>query len=346
MGRGASSIPVVDGHNDALQRVWRSGGSLRERSEEGQLDQPRMREGGIAAGFFAIFVPATDERPDWPAGFRRTSNGYELPLEAPLPAERGERIAAELAAIFARDLTPVLTVSDLERCLAGEEVGAILHLEGAEPIAPDLGNLESWRTRGMRSLGLAWSRLNAFGCGVPFRYPGTPDTGPGLTAAGRALVRACNELGIMIDLSHLTAAGFADVARLSDAPLVATHAAAHALTPIPRNLTDGQLGAVRDSGGLVGAFFDRTMTHPRAEIEADTPLDVLLDHIEHLVERMGVEHVALGSDYDGCTPIAAVGDASKVQTLFEGLAARGWPDDDLRALGHRNWLRVLRATWH
>jgi len=339
-------IPVVDGHNDALLRVWRSGGSLRDRSENGQLDLPRMREGGIAAGFFAIFVPATDERPDFSTLMRRTAEGYDIPLDTPLPAERGVRIAAELAAIFARDLKPVLTVSDLERCVAGEEIGAILHLEGAEPIAPDLGNLESWRELGMRSLGLAWSRPNAFACGVSFRYPGTADTGPGLTAAGRALVRACNELGVMLDLSHLTEAGFADVARLSDAPLVVTHTAAHALAPIPRNLTDAQLDAVRDSGGLVGAFFDRTMTHPRAEIEADTPLDVLLDHIEHLAGRMGVEHVALGSDYDGCTPIAAVGDASKVQTLLEGLAARGWPDDDLRALGHRNWLRVLRATWH
>ncbi len=338
-------IPVVDGHNDALLRVWRHGGSLRERSDDGQLDLPRMREGGIAAGFFAIFVPATDKRPDWSAAFRRTEDGYEVPLEGPLPAERCERIAAELAAIFARDLTPVLGISDLERCIAGEAVGGILHLEGAEPIAPDLANLEAWRERGMRSLGLAWSRPNAFACGVPFRYPGTPDEGPGLTAAGRALVHACNELGVMLDLSHLTEAGFLDVARLSDAPLVVTHTAAHALAPIPRNLTDVQLDAVRDSGGLVGAFFDRTMTHPRAEIEADTPLGVLLDHIEHLAERMGVDHVALGSDYDGCTPVAAVGDASKVQTLFEGLAGRGWPEDDLRALGHRNWLRVLGATW-
>lgn len=338
-------IPVVDGHNDALLRVWRNGGSLRERSEDGQLDLPRMREGGIAAGFFAIFVPGTDARPDYSVSLQRTADGYRIPLDPPLPPGRGRRIAAELAEIFARDLTPVLTVSDLERCVAGEDVGAILHLEGAEPIAPDLGNLESWHERGMRSLGLAWSRPNAFACGVPFGYPGTPDTGPGLTAAGRGLVRACNELGVMLDLSHLTEAGFTDVARLSDAPLVVTHTAANALTPIPRNLTDAQLDAVRDSGGLVGTFFDRTMTHPRAEIEADTPLDVLLDHVEHLAERMGVEHVALGSDYDGCTPVAAVGDASKVQTLIEGLAGRGWSEDDLRALGHRNWLRVLGATW-
>jgi len=340
-------IPVVDGHNDALLRVWRSGGSLADPSgDEGQLDVPRMREGGIAAGFFAMFVPAHDEKQDLFAAIARTEYGYELPPEPPLERERATRIAAELVAIFERDLTPVRTVSELERCIAGDAVGGVLHLEGAEPIAPDLANLAAWHERGLRSLGLVWSRPNAFGYGVPYRYPGTPDTGPGLTGPGLALVRACNELGVLVDLSHLDEAGFFDVARVSNAPLVATHTAAHALTPIPRNLLDTQLDAIRDSGGLVGAVFDRTMTHPRAEIDADTQLDVLLDQIEYLAGRMGIEHVALGSDFDGCMPIRALGDATKMQALLDGLAARGWPDGDLRALGHGNWLRVLRATWH
>ncbi len=338
-------IPVVDGHNDALLRVWRDGGSLLERDDDAQIDVPHMREGGVAAGFFAVYVPESDGPLDFWGSLIRSEDGYERPLDAPVGHARAARIAAELAAIFDRDLTPVLTISDLERCIAGDGVGAILHLEGAEPIAPDMSNLAEWHERGMRSLGIVWSRQNAFGQGVPFRYPGTPDTGPGLTEQGRALVRACNELGVMVDLAHLNEAGFLDVARLSTAPLVATHTAAHALAPIPRNLLDRQLDAVRDSGGIVGAVFDRTMTHPRAEIDADTQLDMLLDQIEHLTERMGIEHVALGSDYDGCRPIAAVGDAGKMQTLLEALAARGWGEDDLRALAHGNWVRVLGATW-
>ena len=178
-------IPVVDGHNDALLRVWRDGGSLRERSAEGSLDLPRMRAGGIAAGFFAIFVPATDEEPSDPrAAVARTADGYELPLEPRLPFERAVRVADELAAIAERDLELVRTVAELEACLAGETgPGAILHLEGAEPIEPGLGNLEAWAERGLRSVGIVWSRPNAFGHGVPFRFPGDPDTGPGLTAS-------------------------------------------------------------------------------------------------------------------------------------------------------------------
>ena len=339
-------IPVVDGHNDALLRAWRTGVSLRDRDDEGHLDVPRMRDGGIAAGFFAIFAPAEDDEPADPRSrVRATDDGYEVPMEEPVPFERAARIADETAAIAERDLFLVRSVADLKRCLAGEETGAILHFEGAEPIEPGLGNLEAWVERGLRSVGIVWSRPNAFGHGVPFRFPGTPDTGPGLTAAGRDLVGACNELGVMLDVAHLNQAGFDDVARLSSAPIVASHCGVHALCPIPRSLTDAQLDAIRASGGLVGIVFDSAMTRDDADLRPDTPLDVVIGHIEYVAERIGVDHVALGSDFDGCTPPQALDDATKVPALLDALAARGWGDDDLRALGHRNWLRVLAVTW-
>jgi len=332
-------IPVVDGHNDALLRVWRSGGSLRERSEEGHLDLPRMVEGGVAAGFFAIFVPAEDDEPADPrARIVPTAEGYEVPQEGPLPSARAERIAWELAALAERDLRLVRTVADLERCLAGEGTGAILHLEGAEPI----GDLDAWYERGLRSLGLVWSRPNAYGHGVPFRYPGGPDAGPGLTPAGRDLVRRCRDAGIVVDLAHLNERGFFDVAALDGAPLVVSHAGVHALCPVPRNLTDAQLDAIRDSDGLIGIVFDTVMTRPDGDLVLETPLDVVASHIRYVAERIGVRHVALGSDFDGCFPPAALGDVSKMQALLETLA---WSGDELRALAHGNWLRVVRESW-
>ena len=333
-------IPVVDGHNDALLRVWRDGGLLRERSDDGHLDLPRMREGGIAAGFFAIFVPADDERGDPRSRLVRTDDGYEVPQEGPLDLERAKRVAAELAALAARDLFLVRSVADLKRCLAGEETGAILHLEGAEPVD---GDLEAWYERGVRSLGLVWSRPNAYGYGVPFRFPGTPDTGAGLSERGKELVTDCNKLGILVDCAHLNERGFFDVARISQAPLVVTHAGAHAVCPIPRSLTDAELDAIRDSGGLVGIVFDTAMTRPDGELDPETPLDVIVSHIEYVAERIGVEHVALGSDFDGCHPPAALDDASKLPTLLELL---DWSEDETRALAHGNWLRVLSATWY
>lgn len=332
-------IPVVDGHNDALLRVWRHGGSLRDRSDDGHLDVPRMREGGIAAGFFAIFVPALGDEPADPrAAVVPTAGGYEVPQEAELPFERAARVADELAAIAERDLELVRTVDELERCVAGERTGAILHLEGAEPI----GDLEAWYERGLRSLGIVWSRPNAFGHGVPFRFPGSPDTGPGLTGRGRGLVQGCNELGIVVDCAHLTERGFFDVARLSTAPLVVSHAGVHALCPIPRSLTDAQLDAVRDSDGVVGIVFDTVMTRADGELVPDTPLETIAAHAEYVAERIGIAHVALGSDFDGCTPPVALSDASKTQALLDAL---DWSEDELRALAHGNWLRVLRETW-
>ena len=124
-----------------------------------------------------------------------------------------------------------------------------MHLEGAEAIDPDLEAARpAWHGRGLRSLGPVWSRANVFAHGVPFRFPSSPDVGPGLTDAGAALVAACAELGILVDLSHLNEAGFWDVARLEPGPLVASHSGAHALCPASRNLTDRQLDAIGASG--------------------------------------------------------------------------------------------------
>jgi membrane dipeptidase len=155
-------------------------------------------------------------------------------------------------------------------------------------------------------------------------------------------VRACNERGVLVDLAHLNERGFFDVVSLSEAPLVVTHAGAHAIAPQPRNLTDAQLDAIGDSGGLVGVFFDVVMTRNDGDLIFDTPLDVIAEHIDYVAERIGIDHVALGSDFDGCFPPAALGDASKTQEL---LAVLGWNDDELAKLAHGNWLRVLRATW-
>jgi membrane dipeptidase len=335
-------IPVVDGHNDALLRAWRSGESLRDRSGDGHLDLVRMRDGGIAAGFFAIFVPEDDAEGDPRASVVETEDGWEVPYSEPLEPGRGASVAQEIAAIAERDLDLVRTVADLERCIASGEPGAILHLEGAEPLDPTLRDLDAWVERGVRSIGIVWSRPNAFGHRVPFRFPGGPADGPGLTDAGRDLVRACNERGVLVDLAHLNERGFYDVAALSDAPLVVTHAGAHAIAPQPRNLTDAQLDAIGDSEGLVGIFFDVVMTRSDGDLIFDTPLDVVAEHIDYVAERIGIDHVALGSDFDGCFPPAALGDATKTQDL---LGVLGWDDDELAKLAHGNWVRVLRATW-
>jgi membrane dipeptidase len=222
---------------------------------------------------------------------------------------------------------------------------AVLHLEGAEAIDPELEALDQWYAAGLRSLGPVWSRENAFGHGVPFISPSSPDLGPGLTGAGRRLVARCSELGILIDLSHLNEAGFWDVAKLEVGPLVASHAGAHKLSPASRNLTDRQLDAIAASDGLVGIVFAAPFLRQDFADSEDTPVSLIADHARYVADRIGVEHVGLGSDFDGATVPAGVGDVAGMPVVLDALRAVGFSEDELESIGWRNWRRVLAAWW-
>jgi membrane dipeptidase len=345
-------LRILDGHNDALLALWRAGagpeGFLDGRVTR-HVDLPRARAGGFAGGFFAVFVPGDAELADLVVD---TADGWEIPPLDALDPLYAALVAADLIdLLFAIEAASggavrvVRTAAELAACVEGDSVGAILHLEGAEPLDPELRRLEPLVERGLRSVGPVWSRPNAFGEGVPFRIPSSPDTGPGLTAAGRELVRECNRLNIVLDLSHLNERGFRDVAALTDAPIVVTHAGAHAVCPHSRNLVDGQLDLVRESGGVIGVVFDVPMTNPAGRLDPASPLEVLVRHADHLAERMGIEHVALGSDFDGAQMPEALGDAAGLPRLLDAFREAGWSEPDLAALAHGNWLRVLGETW-
>jgi membrane dipeptidase len=237
------------------------------------------------------------------------------------------------------------SVDQLRHCLKNGIIAAIMHIEGAEAIGPDLDALYLFHDMGLRSLGPVWSRPTVFGHGVPFAFPSSPDTGPGLTDAGKDLVRACNEMGIMLDLSHLNEAGFNDIAKLSDAPLVATHSNAHAITPSSRNLTDRQLGIIRDSGGMVGVNFAVSFLNEDGRKDGTRGFDPMLRHLDHLIEHLGEDHVGFGSDFDGAEVPAVLGDASGLVALREALVKHGYGEALMRKLAHENWLSVLDWTW-
>ena len=198
---------------------------------------------------------------------------------------------------------------------------------------------------GLRSLGPVWSRPNAFGHGVPFICPSPPDTGPGLSDLGKELVRRCNQLRILIDLSHINEHGFWDVAAISDAPLVATHSNAHALSPHSRNLTDKQLAAIRETGGLVGVNLATAFLRPDGVPDADAPVDLVLDHFEYALKHVGEDSVGLGSDFDGAKMPSAIGTAAGLQNLVEAMRIRGFGNRLIEKVCSGNWLRVLAATW-
>lgn len=351
----SETISFLDGHNDVLLHLYRSDPTARaffEGIEDGHLDYPRARAAGFAGGFFAVFVPIHPDEPDVDGPIVHEDGGFEFPLAGALELGYSQRIALEIMSVLFRmervsdgELRVVRTIDELVGALRHDVMASILHFEGAEAIDPRLGSLETFYNAGLRSLGLVWSRPNAFAEGVPFAFPRTPDTGPGLTDAGCALVRACNELGIMIDLSHINGEGFRDVAKLSRAPLVATHSNAHALCPATRNLTDWQLDAIRDSGGVVGLNYGVCFLRDDGGDDPDVALDVMVRQIDYMVERMGIAHVAFGSDFDGVTIPLELGDVTGVPKLISALRACGYDDAAIRMIAHENWVRVLDATW-
>jgi membrane dipeptidase len=348
-------LPIFDGHNDTLTQVYppdaAGGRSFLIESEEGHLDLPRARRGGFAGGFFAIFVP-----PPGPATKRQvigTPDAWEVPMPTPIEHEYAHQFTVELAASLFRleaeavgDIKVVRDAEELRQALDTGVLAVVWHIEGAEAVDEDLNALDAFYQAGLRSLGIVWSRPNVFGHGVPFKFPSSPDTGPGLLPSGRRLVTRCNELGIMIDLAHLNERGFWDVAEISGAPLVSTHTAANALCRTARNLTDEQIDAIGRTGGVLGVNFHVGDLRADGVRDPNTPLSEIARHVDYVVDRIGVDHVAFGSDFDGAIMSAELGDASGLPRLIALLQERGYSDDDLTKRAHGNWVRLLSSTWH
>lgn len=347
---------VFDGHNDILYRIHQ-GQSPRDQlwltgDGRGHLDLPRMRASGFAGGLFAIYVPSPPLAgvPDMPS--LMDAPPYDLPLPPPMPMADAQITALMMAGTLhwmARASGGIFrlchTVDGIRAAMADGVIAGVMHMEGAEAIDEGCDALHLFHAMGLRSLGPVWSRPTVFGHGVPFRFPGDPDTGPGLTSAGKRLVRECNHLRIMVDLSHLNAAGFDDVAAITDAPLVATHSNAHAICPSSRNLTDRQLAMIRDSGGVVGLNFATVFLRPDGRESADMGWGPVMAHLDHLLAHLGEDGVAFGSDFDGATVPRGIGDVTGLPALQTAMTAHGYGDALMAKITHGNWLRVLERTW-
>ena len=345
-----SAVPVFDGHNDVLLRLWgkTDGDPVADfvnGVNEGHLDLPRMIKGGFAGGFFAIFVPSPNNVNPADDEEFNPSPASEVGQQAALAA------TVDMAALLFRieraapDRFKVCrTVSDIRAAMAAGQVAALLHIEGAEAIDAGFRSLDVLHQAGLRSIGPVWSRSNIFGHGVPFRFPSSPDTGPGLTDAGKDFVRRCNDLRILVDLSHLNEKGFWDVADISTAPLVATHSNAHALSASSRNLTDDQIRAIGQSGGMIGLNFANGFLRADGQWQSENGFDSMMRHLDHLMRLAGEDQVGLGSDFDGARIPSLIGDAAGLPRLVGAMRAHGYGEALIRKLAHENWLGVLERT--
>ncbi len=351
---------IFDGHNDLLLRLYRMRDKMGVRrilegDDQGHLDLPRMRRGGFGGGLFTLFAPST---PSSPPSNHSSMNGKmntadeSPPLYPEIRTQQARSVILEELALLTRlvrdsrgGMRICTTVREIRRCFANGAIAVVIHLEGAEALGDDLQLLDTLHRAGLRSIGPLWSRPSRFGYGVPFRFPSSPEIGPGLTELGKKLVRTCNRMGIMIDVSHMTAAGFREVARISDAPLVAGHSNAHAVCRQSRNLTDDQLAAIRDSGGIVGLNLATAFLRPDGRRTGDTPLLYILRHLDHLIKHAGIDHVGFGTDFDGATVPATIADVAGLTNLRRAMRGHGFDEETMRKLCHDNWFRVMEKTF-
>ncbi len=343
-------VAVFDGHNDTvlkLEMAARAGQAAHfiESNTVLDIDLPRAEASGLRGGLFAMFSPWRSMDPNVP--FDEEDPRHFEAIDQPHALDMTIGMFARLRRL-ARAAPDRIEICDgapaVRTAMAANRLAVVPHIEGAECIDPDLNALEILHAAGLRSLGLVWSRPNIFGHGAPMTSQPDLEPGEGLTDAGRALVRECQKLGILIDLSHLTEAGFWDVAKLSEKPLIASHSNVHAISPSARNLTDRQLAAVRDSGGVVGLNFHVGFLRPDCQQDPDTPISQMLRHLDHLLEHLGEDGVALGSDFDGCCLPTEIGDVTGLPRLIAAMRQAGYGERLIAKIARENWLRALEEA--
>lgn len=319
-----ASSPAIDLHADSLMWSRWVGYDLHARHEPplpyaalgGHVDVPRLIEGGVGAQFFGLV--------SLPVGQRR---GLAAVVHEQIDAlERAVKVDPDR-------LVQALTAEDVEAAGARGAVAALLGIEGAHALEGELEELDRFARRGVRYLGLAHFSANetcspAFGRGR--------DDGAGLTPFGRAVVARCEELGVIVDLAHINKRGFLEACAMMTRPPMVTHTGVAGAFKHWRNVDDEQLRAVADLGGCVGVIFC-----PR--FLGGQGLGPVVKHLAHIVDVVGEDAVALGSDWDGfIVPTQELCEPSRLPVLTDALLAAGWKERAIRKLLSGNVLRVLR----
>ena len=317
---------VIDLHCDTVLRLL-SGRTLLE-DGAGHVSLSKLRRGGVLGQCFAIFVPfdrpdAHEKIPGTARDFlKKACDAYHKALDD-----------------CGGELVPVTGAEQL-RALGDEgKIGAILTVENAVSLDGELSELDVYDEMGVKMCGITWNFENSLG------YPNSPDREAhlrGLKPFGIEAVRRMNELRIAVDVSHLSEGGFWDVARHSARPFIASHSCARALCDVPRNLTDEQLRAVADSGGLVGVNYYSAFISGRPENATDA--SEVVRHLRYMADAAGTDVLALGSDYDGMDSALSWTDCGGQQELVRAMEASFSPAE-IEKITHENALRVFREIW-
>jgi membrane dipeptidase len=349
----------IDSHIDTAQRVLIDQADLTQRSTVGHVDLPRLREGGVNAPFFALWVPT----------YYKGSEAVRRTLDL-RDAMQG------LFDAHPDQIALALTASDVERIVKSGKIAAILTIEGGHQIDNNLAVLRTYYRLGIRSMTL-----------THFRNTDWADSSTdqpahnGLTDFGKDVVREMNRLGMLVDISHVSDKTFYDVLAVTTKPVIATHSSCRAISDVPRNMTDDMIRALAKNGGVMGINFGEGFLNPKdaellkaavANISYHEPsltgqaldayaaeefhrdmtakvsnasIDDAVAHIEHVVEIAGIDHVGIGSDFDGISAVPkGLEDISKMPALQAALRRKGYNDEQIRKVFGGNALRVMREV--
>jgi membrane dipeptidase len=356
---------VVDSHDDTPQRMFFDKTfDLGTRHPNGNIDIPRMREGGLDALFFSIWMPSD--------------------VTGPIAVKRALQIIDTVHEAVRRhpnDLVLATTAADVRRAASEKKIAALMGMEGGHMIDDDLGTLRAFAMLGVRYLTLTHFKNNNWADSSTDKPKHN-----GLTDFGKEVVRELNRLGVMVDVSHVSDKTFADVLELTTVPVIASHSSCRAISNHPRNMTDDMMRALAKNGGVVMinyevsflseqnrvaseksggvvATLDRmskacggdeacsTLETARITREAmDTGIlpavswEKIVEHIDHAAKVAGVDHVGLGSDFDGATMPIGMEDASKLPKLTTALMAKGYSAGDVEKILGGNILRVMEQV--
>lgn len=368
------NVLTVDTHADTPSRLLREGWDIGERHDpeersSGCIDLPRMKEGGLDAEFFAVYVGQGELNPE---GYARAKERADRMLEALYRMGKDYPDLVEIAT----------TPDDAYRLEQEGKRAAFIGMENGYPIGKDLGLVEYFYDRGIRYITLCHSGDNDI-CDSSFERRNPEDNG--LTEFGEKVVAECNRLGIMVDVSHVSDKSFFDVLRVSETPVIASHSSVRAICDHPRNLTDEMLVALAENGGVIQiCFVSSFVKTPKPNPERDEALaqleekygsrreisdaetrnkwreeymairekypeeratiEDIVDHIDYVTELIGVDYVGIGTDFDGGGSVDGCDDVSDMPRITEELVRRGYSDEDIRKIWGGNLMRVFREV--
>ncbi|UJG41412.1 MAG: dipeptidase [Candidatus Heimdallarchaeum aukensis] len=308
---------IIDTHMDSFvsgnQYAPRDFG---KKTNIGHVDYYRLKEGNVSAGFFAVYPAHSDYLLNW-----------------------GTNAWFEILENYPEYFCQIKKFNDLKKVQSSEKVGAILHFEGSGGIDSEFNNLKNFYRIGLRSMGITWSNMNRFGTGV-----GT-NKDRGLTAEGKELVQEMNRLGIIVDVSHLNEKSFWDVIEVSNKPVIASHSNAWEICNHKRNLKDDQIEAIKESGGTIGLNLCISFLKEKVEKPEKIGFKHIIKHINYIVKKAGIDHLTLGSDFDGARVPEVIKDVSYYPNLIRILEGEGYSSEDIEKITHKNIERVIKKVW-